>query len=132
MGLWRCYNPTCPGGRHPAAQYQFEADSPKCPECGAGEGVVVPMVPVHFLAPHDAGPFADCVTGMRRHVACTPERDHLATDPRAGGEWFSASEDPGATTCPACRRDVRWLAMAKALESMRFGFRIADGGCCGG
>lgn len=128
--LFRCYNPTCPGGRPPISQHQFEADgtSPKCPKCGAGEGIVAPLVSVHFLAPHDAGPFSDFRTGVRRHIACMPERDHLAT---AHGPHFSASEDPEATTCPACRRDVRWLAMAKALESVRSGFRIADGGCCG-
>ena len=90
---------------------------------------MIKLEDVHWLVPHPKGAFEDYRTGVRRQFACLPERDAMALHI---ADTFAATEDVEAATCPACRRDPRWQAAARATLGYRPHFVIADdGNCCG-
>lgn len=94
--LWRCLNPDCHEGKPGEAPvFDFEADLPVCPKCGA-DGRKHPLriaerACVHYLVNADDGP-VKTPHGNRR-VACLPAVKKLP--PHCTGEV-------ACVTCPAC------------------------------
>lgn len=85
MKLFRCANDNCPD------RPDFEAAEPVCPKCLAGAGLVLELVPVHYLVPAD-GPIQTAIGP--RMVACAPAMSRL---PKA------ATGEAGAVTCLRCK-----------------------------
>ena len=97
MNPYRCYACT----QHDPLLFDgltFYGAEPKCPKCGHGPPAVIALTPVHYLVPDLNGPIAGLLG--RFHVACEPQRPHLALPgvrPR-----YSASGEPSAVTCYKC------------------------------
>lgn len=95
---WRCLKCNCPIG------YEFVADGPKCPSCGAGDPIVIPLVNVHFLSMAKNGPIKGG-DGLSYAIACRPEVANYGRSSLTG--------EPSAVTCPACKEAS---AFKKALD----------------
>lgn len=125
--MWyRCYR--CPDRQSPlpGSFREFEADTPLCPRCGAGDAVR--LVPVHWLVADPKGPILGG-GGRRYRLACDARRDHLATE--APGETFSATGDARAVTCLSCRGVEGWgAAVAPFREYAHLLVDPRAGGCC--
>lgn len=102
---WRCH--ACGSGTR---YLEWEGDG-QCPRCGRGyvpgAGQVAPLTDVHLVVMAEDGP----IWGGegRQRVACQPRRDYLAT---TVDDFFAASDDPRAVTCPACRATREYQGMA--------------------
>jgi hypothetical protein len=88
--------------------FESEAERPHCPNAARpvrpcrgelGRGVIE-LDDVHYLAFHPEGPIL-AAEGPRR-IPCQPEREVLAMPYNLGGH-FSATAEPSAVTCPACK-----------------------------
>jgi len=104
---FRCNNNRC---GLPPKGFEFESDLPHCPKCGTQGGFMVhQLADVHFLVVGH-GP----MMGLRGafHVACEPDRPHLALYPNDG---YAASDLPSAVTCPRCRGTKVFLDFVRQL-----------------
>lgn len=96
--LYRCQAEDHPD-EHGRLIFDFEAEGPICPKCGADAKLpeyvhtVVELVQVHFLVKDKAGLMIG--KGSRYRAAC---------DPKAIiGDKFRATGDPTAVTCRRCQ-----------------------------
>lgn len=97
MKLWRCQNEECSTDPHGRLIFDFMADEPVCPTCGAdgrtpeGHNVVIPRTVIHLLVKDKAGPLKG--ERGRYRLACQPEAKRVA------GQFTTV---PSAATCPLC------------------------------
>lgn len=108
MKTYRCYNPAC--GGYPA-YFEFEADAPVCPKCGAdertpgGRDVVTPLVVLHYDEPVRVGKG----TNVR---ACDPARA-IHSDP--AGKFGGTGHAP-SVTCARCKATEAYQKAMAAHE----------------
>jgi hypothetical protein len=100
-------------GEWPAG-FVFEGNGGQCPKCGAsGPKLIAQLVDVHFLFPAEKGPIAG--QRGRLQLACMPQRSYLATP---DGDFFSASGDARAVTCPKCKGHSAWREAARQFDEL--------------
>ncbi|MFO0801486.1 MAG: hypothetical protein U0804_28810 [Gemmataceae bacterium] len=95
--LVRCLNPDCSEADNDGPPvFDFEADEPKCPKCGADQRTapqtVVTRATIHYLVNDPKGGIRTPHGG--RAVACDPAGRKLPKH---------ATAVPDAVTCPECR-----------------------------
>ena len=92
---WRCFNPECAAVGQRC--YDFTADSPQCPKCGANPPFVAARALIHMLVKDKSGPIPGDF-GVRYKLACEGKRDYLATMTNEE----AASGDSRVVNCPGC------------------------------
>lgn len=111
---FRCHRCKLPRPFPAGHFHEWEGDLPVCPQCHAGEGLVVPLVDVHWLI-LDAQGQIEGVHGLRYRVACDPARSVLATQT----ENYAGTDVIQAVTCPACRTVAGWHEQAVRIPPLR-------------
>lgn len=97
------------------SMFEFEADAPVCPQCGAtGVPYVVPLIDVHFVILDSKGPIPGQVG--RQKIACEPTREHLGLGPLTP---YAATGEIEAVTCPRCRGTRDYQERASKIEHLR-------------
>lgn len=74
--------------------FEFESSEPVCTSCKRSGPMILPLVNVHWLAPHDGGTIPLHQGGLGG-VACMPTRPNLMR--------LAATGEIIAVTCPQCR-----------------------------
>lgn len=98
LKLWRCQNESCTEDPHGRLIYDFAAEHPVCPKCGAdgrtvaGSNAVVKREVIHYLVIDPAGSLA--TPHGRRSVACQPAASRVPS--HTTGQWE-------AVTCLDCQ-----------------------------
>lgn len=116
---------------------EYENATGQCPKCGRPPGHAVhQLTDVHYLAASPSGPIPPgpasplygtmygCGGDSRRVVACQKRRDALALHRE---DAFSATDDPRAVTCSACRRTPEWQAHAAVFGELEQALAEAKG-----
>jgi hypothetical protein len=117
MKLYRCTNPECstdPAGRH---IFNFLADQPICPKCGADRrqpehrDTIVPLSTIHFLVVDPKGPIIG--KGKRFRAACKPDQK---LGVKVQGQIVHGTRDGLVVNCPDCLKTPEWAAYAAENE----------------
>lgn len=101
MSLWRCHNEDCSADPHGRLIFDFEADKPVCPKCGADprkpefRETVVRLETMHLLVKDANGPIFE--RSRRLTLACKPGAK-LTTE--------RASMMRQVVNCPSCKRSA--------------------------
>lgn len=109
LKLYRCTADECSTDPHGRLIFDFTAEAPICPKCGADGRLpefawtVVELTRIHFLVKDKAGPIVD--RGARRRLACDPSPGTKKTGERCAGTLYHA-----ATNCPDCRASADFPA----------------------
>lgn len=117
--LYRCVNPECAEDESGHELFDFEADEPVCPKCGAdarnkkdGGGFIVKRECLHYLVVDKAGLIPTPLG--RRLIACMPGETKLV------GKF---SSHVSGVTCPECKETAVFKQHEEDLVDQTVGFR---------
>lgn len=117
--LWRCQNAGCSNDPSGRLIFDFEAELPICPKCGADarrpefRQTVIRRECIHLHVPTPNGPDIPPSSSVRYGLACHPTKSALV-----GGR---ATSEAICVTCPACMKTQEYR---DGMES--FGIYLED------
>jgi hypothetical protein len=106
--FWRCYGKNCTEDAAGRLGFDFWAEKPTCPKCGASaanpqhRAQVVPLVVTHFLVEDPKGKIVG--NGSMLRVACSPAMTKIPFPPVG-----QASLSFSVVTCPLCKATPEWM-----------------------
>lgn len=107
---WRCFNPRCPGKAAELIQFEFEAATRRCPQCGATGDAIIPILIHHFLI-QDPNGLITGQFGIMHSIACAPK----ATILKLAAVVQVQSIEPFLVNCPRCLDSQAWRDAAQPL-----------------
>lgn len=106
--FWRCYTDSCTEDLAGRLGFDFWAEKPICPKCGANpvnpqhRTTVVPLIVTHFLVKDPKGKIVG--NGSMMRIACSPALTRVPFPPVG-----QATRSFSVVTCPLCKATPEWM-----------------------